>query len=180
MLGRAGGRREHHVHLRARWNAVVGADAADRRHDGAHFLELPLPLREALVDLRPRRRREQLIVAPPGEPLPERFGDERHDRMEQPQRTVEHVHEHGARDIAIGGRFSAGGPSIASTYQSASSFHTKRRATSAYSSSRMPESFRSVGPFAARFAAEDEPGRAPRPLRDRIVQPAEDPAVGTR
>ena len=41
-------------------------------------------------------------VRPAGEPLPERLGDERHDRMEQAERDVEDVGRHRAGHVAAG------------------------------------------------------------------------------
>ena len=45
---------------------------------------------------------DEASVAPAGEPLPERLGDERHDRVQQPQRHVEGPEHDGARHIAAG------------------------------------------------------------------------------
>src|SRR5688572_16252266 len=53
---------------------------------------------------RPRRNRQELApVRRDGEwkPLPQRFGDEWHDRMQQPQRVVEDVSQYRTRHFAV-------------------------------------------------------------------------------
>src|SRR3954470_453368 len=53
---------------------------------------------------RPGRDRQELAavrVDREGQALPEGFGDERHDRMQQSQRPVEGMSENGARDFTV-------------------------------------------------------------------------------
>ena len=123
------------------------------------------------------RRGEELPARPSRQPLPERLGDERHHRMQQAQRAVEHVHEHGARRVAVG---AAGGDAAPS-----SSPRTSRRARSRRSAARSrctrstgvrraPRS-RSICPRGGRAAPS-----AASHSRDRGVEAREDPLVGAR
>ena len=54
----------------------------------------------AAVGTGPRRDRDRRIRRPTGETAPQRLGDERHDRMEEPERHVERLHRHRPRDVA--------------------------------------------------------------------------------
>ena len=78
--------RRRHVHLRA---AV--ADSADGVHDRFHVRGLDRELK-ALVILRPVGQHEELALVRDG--LPDLLGDERHERMQQPQELIEHIDQH--------------------------------------------------------------------------------------
>jgi hypothetical protein len=52
----------------------------------------------------PRRAHEKLARTSARQTLPERFGHERHHRMQQAKRAVERVHEHRARHVSITAR----------------------------------------------------------------------------
>ena len=92
-----GGRRpavlaHERAHRLARLHAVLGADAADGADQLLHQPEL------ARAPRRPRPARSgrghgateiDAVRRPAGEPPPERLGDERHDRVQQPERHVE-------------------------------------------------------------------------------------------
>jgi hypothetical protein len=80
---------------RPRRRAHVVAVAPQRRDrlDRAAHHRLRLLVDAAAVDLRPARRREQLALA--GQVRPHLLGHERHDRVHQRERALEHVEERG-------------------------------------------------------------------------------------
>ena len=95
----------------ARRDRVLRANLAQRAHRFAHELELdgdgPIGVR---ARGRPLSEGQMFARLSPRQPLPERLGHERHDRVQQPQRVVEHVHEHRARDLAVLAPASRGAP----------------------------------------------------------------------
>src|SRR5438045_2905825 len=91
----------------AGWNRVVGSDLADCTHRFAYQVES----RQRVANLtrewmrkRPRRNRQEFAAIRrhgKREALPQRLGDEWHDRVQQAQGVVEGVSEHRARNLAV-------------------------------------------------------------------------------
>ena len=103
---------------------LLGAEPADLRDQPLHVCD---PggghriRRRPGVD-RPRRHDDRL---PTRQRLPQRLGDERHDRVQQPQQRVEDVPEHGTGAVGRGGIVGRSCTLASSRYQSHSSSHVK-------------------------------------------------------
>ena len=96
----------------SRCDVVLGADLTNRQHRLAHELELlrdvgvagenlfllPGPSRQVVGPLGGREERPGVAA---GQLLPERLGHEWHDRMQETERVVERVDQHGTRHFAV-------------------------------------------------------------------------------
>ena len=96
-----GDRRPHRL---SRGDAVLGPDRADGADDVLHGAEAGqrVGVGGAGVGPRPGRHRDRRVGLAAGQALPQRLGDERHRRVQQPERDVEGLRQDGARHVAAG------------------------------------------------------------------------------
>ena len=115
-------------HPLARAQPLVGAEPADL---GDQRLQRRRPRASAAASAaraaasgqrRPRRDHERLAAGQRG---PQRLGDERHHRVQQPQHDVEHVAEHPPGDLGRRAPPAASGSLASSRYQSQTSSQAK-------------------------------------------------------